>query len=306
MSNSSTTIAVAQAPSLVKDYYELTKPGITQMVALTTLTGYYLAIPTNVVTYASQPHNWLHFAATIVGTVLISSGSCVLNHVLEKDSDALMKRTATRPLPSGTISVRSATVYGLLLSVLGASLLAFTNVLTVLLAIATWVTYVLIYTPAKQRTTLSLLIGGIPGALPFAGGVTAVSGSFDGTAWVVFAILFFWQLPHFLALSWMYRTDYKDGGYVMHAVENGSARTVGLQMVVYGALLLVSLLLVTVLGIAGTVYTIGSTLLGIWLLVESIRFVRQSSVPSARRVLLTSYAVLMGVLVLMVIDKLPV
>ncbi|MCO6466396.1 MAG: heme o synthase [Bradyrhizobiaceae bacterium] len=306
MNSTTSAIAMTQAPSLVREYYELTKPGITQMVVLTTLTGYYLAIEGDVLSYASSGHNWLHFLATIVGTTLVSSGSCVLNHVLERRNDALMKRTAKRPIPAGVISVSSATWFSIILTVVGLVMLSVTNWLTVGLAIGAWLSYVAVYTPLKQRTTLSLLIGGIPGALPFAGGWTSVTGTFDWTATALFAILFFWQMPHFLALSWMYKSDYQEGGYAMHAVGDNAAQRVGMQTLLYSAMLLATLLAPSLLGITGMVYAIGAVALGSWLLIESELFRRTTQPRSARRVLLTSYAVLMGALLLMVIDKVTV
>jgi protoheme IX farnesyltransferase len=291
------------ASSVLRDYYELTKPGITQMVALTTLTGYYVAIPTSFIDYVGISGNWIHFVLTMIGTVAISAGSCVFNHIAERKEDAMMKRTATRPLPSGSITVSQAAVFGSVLTALGAVMLLNVNIVTFLLAILTWLVYVVVYTPLKKRSTLSLLIGGIPGALPFAGGWTAVRGTLEVEAWSFFAILFFWQLPHFLALSWMYRHDYRDGGFVMHAVNDRTGRSVAVQAVVYSVLTLVTFIVPFLLDLAGLVYMLGALGLGIWLCIESIQFLHRPQHRSARRLLLTSYAALMGVLVLLIIDK---
>jgi protoheme IX farnesyltransferase len=289
--------------SILRHYYELTKPGISQMVAMSTLAGYYLAIPTDLVTYAATGQNWLHFLATMVGTLAISSGSCVVNHIMEKDADARMKRTAKRPLPAGIISTRDAVVFASVLTLVGAALLSTVNLLTFLLAIGTWLSYVVVYTPMKTRSSLAVLVGGVPGALPFAGGWTAVRGSMDPMAWVLFAILFFWQLPHFYALSWMYRGDYKAGGFVLRAISDDTGRTLGWQMTLTSALTLGSVLLPSILGATGTIYLVGAGALGAWLTVESALFVRKADAGAARRVLLTSYAVLMGVIILMFLDK---
>ncbi len=291
---------------LVTQYYELTKPGITQMVALTTLAGFYLAIPTDLITFAASTSNWLIFLATMVGTILISGGSCVFNHILERESDARMRRTASRPIPSGAISLRQAVIYGGILTLSGAALIATVNMVTLALAVLTWLSYVVVYTPLKKKTSIALLVGGIPGALPFAGGWTAMSGSLDLVAWSLFAILFFWQLPHFLALSWMYKTDYKEGGFVMRAINEPTGRIVGVQMIVTSALTLCSAMLPTVLGVTGMLYAVGAAALGLWLTVASVQFMQQRDHPSARRVLLTSYAVLMGIIVLMFVDKVGV
>lgn len=303
MNNASTAVALTQAPSIVREYYELTKPGITQMVAMTTVTGYYLAIPTDVATYASSPQHWINFLATTIGAVLISGGSCVFNHVMERDSDALMKRTASRPLPTGSITPVAALMFGTVISVLGAVLLATTNMLTFMLALATWLSYVVVYTPLKSRTSFAMLIGGLPGALPFAGGWVAVRGEFDAMALALFAILFFWQMPHFLALGWMYRTDYLAGGLALRALHDHTGATASWQMIMYSIALIGALIVPTIIGTTGIVYGIGSVALGLWLVVETIQFRSRRTVPAARRVLLTSYAVLMGALVLMVIDK---
>ncbi|MBU3741394.1 MAG: protoheme IX farnesyltransferase [Candidatus Kapabacteria bacterium] len=289
--------------SIVRDYYELTKPGITQMVAMTTLAGYYLALPVDLATYLASASSWLHFFMTMLGTISVSSGSCVVNHILERDDDGRMKRTMTRPIPAGRISTSAAWAFGVTLTVLGLAMLTVTNPLTLALAAITWLSYVAIYTPLKKRTTIALYLGGVPGALPFAGGWTALRGSMDAEAWALFAILFFWQIPHFLALSWMYRNDYASGGFVMHAVEDRQGRRVGLEMILTSGLTMVSALLPTLLGMTGMLSGIVAVAGGGWLVFESWRFLRDRQTASARRVLLTSYAVLMGIVVLMFLDK---
>jgi protoheme IX farnesyltransferase len=289
--------------SIVRQYYELTKPGISQMVAMTTLTGYYLAIPTDLVSYATTSGNWLHAVNTLVGTLAISSGSCVVNHIMEKDVDARMKRTASRPIPSGLISTTHASIFAAVLTIGGAALLATTNLLTLVMAIATWLFYVVVYTPMKQRSSLAVIVGGIPGALPFAGGWTAVRGTFDPMAFALFAILFFWQLPHFYALSWMYRTDYRAGGVVLRSISDETGSTLAWQMILTSVLTLAAAVVPTLLGATGYLYLVGAGLLGAWLVVESIRFRTNADAGAARRVLLTSYAVLMGLVLLMFLDK---
>jgi protoheme IX farnesyltransferase len=294
---------VAAEQGIVKHYYELTKPGITQMVALTTLVGYYVAIPVDLMTFASTWQNWWHFLATMAGTVCVSAGSCVANHILEKNDDAQMKRTASRPLPAGIITTAQAIVFSIVLTVVGIAFLTSTNTLTVVLAIATWLSYVIVYTPMKKVSSLAVLVGGIPGALPFMGGWTAVRDSVDGTAWALFAILFFWQLPHFYALSWMYRTDYREGGYALRSVRDANGRYLAWQKIVTSICTTACLIVPTLLGATGWLYGIGASVLGAWLTLESVAFLRDQSTAKARRVLLTSYAVLMGSLLLMVLDK---
>lgn len=296
-------VETSASRSLLKQYYELTKPGITQMVALTSLAGFYLAIPTDLLTFAADAHNWYLFVATMIGTILVSGGSCVYNHILERDADAKMKRTATRPLPSGAITVPQAYLYGALLTIVGLALISTVNMFTFWLAVATWLSYVVIYTPLKKKTSIALLIGGVPGALPFAGGWTAMSNSFDAMAWTLFAILFFWQLPHFLALSWMYRADYSEGGFVMRSINEPTGKVVGVQMIVTSVLTMISAVVPTMLGATGMLYAIGAGVLGLWLTGKSIQFMQRRDHASARHVLLTSYAVLMGIIILMFVDK---
>lgn len=287
--------------SIVARYYELTKPGISKMVMMTTLAGYYLAIPDGTSLFNGQVAT--NLAVTILGTLAISSGSCVVNHILERDVDARMQRTAARPIPSGVISVRNAWVFAAILSLGGASLLAMVNTLTLILAIITWLVYVSIYTPMKQRSSLAVIVGGIPGALPFMGGWTAYTGNLDAMAWVLFAILFFWQLPHFYALSWMYRNDYRKGGMVLRAIEDETGKTLAMQMAVTSGLTLAASVLPTILGSTGMLYLIGSSVLGLFLTYKSIMFYKTPDTKAARTVLLSSYAVLMGIVILMFIDK---
>ncbi|GMV52926.1 MAG: protoheme IX farnesyltransferase [Chlorobi bacterium] len=304
--NSSVALGLGQSEksvSVVREYYELTKPGISQMVTLTTLTGYYMALPGDIVEYAANPMHWLHFLATVVGTVAVSSGSCAVNQIVERTADAAMRRTAQRPLVSGTIGLRAAWIFAAVVTILGLALLSVTNVLTIVLAIIAWLSYTVVYTPLKKHSSIALLVGGIPGALPFAGGWTAVTGTFDVTALTLFSILFFWQLPHFLALSWIYRNDYQKGGFAMHATADSDGAMVGTLMIAYSGALLATLAIPYFLNLAGELYLFGAMASGIWLLIESVRFYRSKTTAAARRVLLVAYAVLMAALVFMVTDK---
>jgi protoheme IX farnesyltransferase len=273
------------------------------MVAMSTLAGYYLAIPYDLNVYAVDGSHWMHFIATMLGTLAVSSGACVANHIVERDIDARMRRTASRPIPSGLVSVRAAAVFSTLLTVLGLALLATVNLLTFALAVATWVSYVFVYTPMKTRSSMAVLVGGIPGALPFAGGWTAVTGTPDAMAWVLFGILFMWQLPHFYALSWMYRADYREAGFVLRAVRDSNAAMLSTQIIITSALTTVLAVLPTVMGVTGWLYGAIAVGLGLWLVGEGFRFRMEGSTQSARRVLLTSYAVLMGIMILMFLDK---
>jgi protoheme IX farnesyltransferase len=288
--------------SKLQAYYELTKPGITKMVVLSGAAGFYLGI-SSAVEYFSQLENVITFFLAIAGIALVSGGSCVLNNYVERDFDKLMKRTMQRPIPSGLVSAKAALVFGIVLALLGCAALAFVNVLTAVLAIATLVLYVNVYTPLKRKTTFSLLVGSLPGALPTLGGWTAATGSISVGAFPLFAVLFFWQIPHFLALSWMYKQDYERGGYEMLAVHDSTGKTLAWQTVLYILLLIPCTLALTFVQETGMVYLVGSSVLCAIFLYFSIQLLRNISVQNARRVLLSSYLYLLGVFVLIFIDK---
>ena len=189
------------------------------------------------------------------------------------------------------------------MTLVGIGLLSTVSMLMVGLAIATWLSYVVVYTPLKKRTTWALVIGGVPGALPFAAGWAAVTGALDAPAIALFGILFFWQLPHFLALSWMYKADYSEGGFVMTAIDDESGKAVGLQLISTSVLTLASAVVPTLLGVTGWLYFTGAVVLGAWMTIEAVRFMGIRDRRAARRVLLTSYAFLMGVIALIFVDK---
>lgn len=299
---------VADSPNVVpfveklRGVYHLTKPGITRMVVLTTSAGYFLAIP-NFSTIQSLSEQIVHFVLTIIGTTLTCAGSCVLNNYIERDHDKLMKRTMSRVVANGSVNPLTVLVIGLLLCSIGLFALAAINTLTVLLALCTIVSYVVIYTPLKRVTTLSLLIGAIPGALPPLGGWTAVTNNINSTALVLFGILFIWQLPHFLALSWMYRKDYERGGFKMTAVTDENGKSVALQSIMYCVLLLVTAPLLTFTQATGFIYLVVSSILGFVFLYFAIKFFKERSHERARNVLLSSYAYLTGVIMVMFLDK---
>lgn len=285
-------------------FHELTKPGITKMVVLSASAGYYLAIPTGIAEYFSSPQNVFHAVLAVLGTTLVSGGSCALNHYVERDIDGEMKRTQRRPLPSGKIVPAEALIFGAFLSTLGLLMLAFVNIPTLLLAVATLVSYVAVYTPLKRVTSLSTLVGAVPGALPAMGGWVAVTGAVDTPSVVLFLILFFWQIPHFLALSWMYREDYASGGFPMLSVTDPTGALVARQTLLYIVSLVPVSLMLTLLQETGAVYALGVLAACGVFLYHGIRFWRKVSVLHARKVLLSSYVFLLGVIVLIFADKL--
>lgn len=283
-------------PSRLDDWVELTKPRITVMVVVTAGIGILLA------SRSAPP--WTLLLHALLGTWLIAAGSAALNHVLEREADGRMERTMQRPLPTGRLTPWPAGVFGVVLAGLGGCELAFlVNGVTALLGLVAFVAYVAVYTPLKSRTGLATLVGAIPGAIPPMMGWTAVTGRLDAGAWVLFGLLFLWQLPHFLAIAWMCREDYGRAGFPMLPVVHPDGRSTARQMVLYSAALIPVSLGPSALGLTGVSYFIGALLLGVFFLAACLQFSRSISERAARRVLLASVAYLPGVLAVMVIDR---
>ncbi|MDH3745901.1 MAG: heme o synthase [Acidobacteriota bacterium] len=296
MRTSAAVAGVEAVPSEWSDYFELTKPRITIMVLVTTVFGFVLG---NQSEFSASLLVW-----TVVGTGLLSAGGSALNHFWERRSDALMERTASRPLPAGRMDWRRALAFGVTLALAGVGVLALTvNLLTAALGLAALVSYVLVYTPLKKVTSLATLIGAVPGALPPVMGWTAAQNSLSAGAWVLFGILFFWQLPHFLAIAWLCRGDYARAGFPMLPVVEPDGRSTARQAVLYGAALLPVSLAPSLIDLAGTSYFIGAALLGALFLGSCVAFWRSTDNRSARRVLLTSVLYLPAVLAVMAFDR---
>lgn len=289
------TVSSAETASVPpwRVFVELTKPRVTVMVVVTTLMGYLLA--------SAGPLDWPRLVLTLLGTLLQSAGALALNQLLERRSDARMERTAGRPLPSGRLTPGPVLAFGVVTGVLGALLLLWVNPLTAALGVLTLVSYVFIYTPMKPRSTLNSIVGAVPGAIPPMMGVTAVTNQVDAMGWVLFGILFLWQMPHFLAIAWLYRADYERGGLAMLPVEDiGGARTAR-QMMLWATALVPVSLLPSVLGISGLVYFIGALVLGVAFVATTVAFAFVQNPRTARRVVLASVAYLPVVLLLMVV-----
>jgi len=282
-------------------YYELTKPGISLMVVLTTAAGFYLALPKNNFIYMNMDYAVL-FLLTVVGTALVSAGSCTLNHVLEYKYDKSMKRTMFRPIPTGKVRIAYATACGVAPAALGMGILISVNLLTAALALATIVLYLGVYTPMKRRSALNTLVGGIPGALPPLGGYVTVSNSFDGAGLALFLILFLWQMPHFLSLAWLYRKDYERGGFRMMTAGDESGIRVAKNTLVYTVMLLLASLMLPMVQATGAVYFVGAMLLGIAFTVMGFRFFLNRTNINARMVLISSYFYLLAIITLMFLD----
>lgn len=278
------------------DFWEMTKPGITLMVVLTAGLGFLLA--------EQGSFQFLLLLHTLIGTGLVSAGGSVLNHVLERDTDALMERTANRPLPTGRMNPDVALSFGVLLAVVGLVELALAvNLLTALLGAVAIAGYVFVYTPLKRISSLATVIGAIPGAIPPMMGWSAVRNELDAAAWVLFGILFFWQLPHFLAIAWLCREDYARGGFPMLTVLDPEGVRAGRQAILYGAALVPVSLLPSLLGLMGTIYFVGALAFGLAYLGFSFAFAQARSNPGARRLMLASLLYFPALLLIMLLDR---
>ena len=268
------------------------------MVVFTTAVGFIMATGGTI--------DWLRLLWTVLGTSLVAGAANALNQLAEVQRDALMSRTHQRPLPCGALSLRHSFIVAMLLGYIGLAILAMlVNLAAAGLALLTLLIYIFAYTPLKTRTSLNTLVGAICGAIPPMIGWVGAAGSLDYGAWVLALLLFVWQIPHFLALAWLYRKDYERGGFAMLPVIDPSGRLTG-RVVVLMTLVLLALGVATALsGLAGWLYAFGSIALGLWLLRLGLRLHAQRSDSNARRVFLASLVYLPTLLCLMVIDRGP-
>ncbi|MFN7947289.1 MAG: heme o synthase [Blastocatellia bacterium] len=277
-------------------YLELTKPRITFLVVLSALAGYCMGSVGN--------FDYLGFLHLAIGISLLSSGIATLNQYLERESDGLMKRTKRRPLPAGRLSAASALWFGIALSVLATVYLALlVNPLTALWGGAAFASYLFLYTPLKQRTTLCTFIGAFPGALPPLLGWTAARNETGVEAFVLFAILFLWQFPHFHAIATMYREDYAQAGIKMLPVVDREYKATAREIVIYAAVLLPISLLPTLLGMSGKIYLVAAVILGLMYLRAGITAARAKNIIEARKLLKTSVLYLPLLYLMMVLNR---
>ena len=277
---------------------DLFKARLTFLVLLTTLVGFYVGYP------AGGLMNWWLLLNTMLGTALVASGAAALNQFLEREHDAKMRRTEDRPLPSGRMKPTTVLLLGGACGGIGLIYLALTvNLTTSLLGAITLASYLFIYTPLKRVTTLNTVIGAIPGALPPLMGWAAARGDVSREGWALFAILFFWQLPHFFAIAWIYREQYERAGYVMLPVVDPTGERTGRQAVSHTLGLLPISLCPYVFHLAGPVYLVGALALGLAYLWFAIQFSRYLTVPRARQLFFASILYLPLLLGLMVLDK---
>jgi protoheme IX farnesyltransferase len=278
------------------DYVTLAKPRLNLLVVATTLAGYYMAAPHGL--------GWERLFHALAGTALVASGASAFNQLLEIEADGLMRRTRARPLPSGRIEPKRAKAFALVLSLAGLAQLALAvNLLAAGVALATLLTYTVFYTPLKKRTSLATVVGGVPGALPPMIGWAAVRNNLSIEAWILFGIVFLWQMPHFLAIAWMYREDYKRAGFPLLPIVEPDGGSTGRQAVIYAAALLPVSLAPTAAAMTGNVYLAGAALMGVLFLALAARFAWLRTSGDARRLFFGSILYLPLLWILMVVNR---
>jgi protoheme IX farnesyltransferase len=293
------TTSAARAPSRAADFYELTKPRMNVLVVITTMVGFLLA--------SARGHtDWILLLHAIIGTALCAASASVLNQLIERRYDALMPRTRRRPLPARRIVPSEALWFGVSLAIVGVAYLALlVNLLTALLGLVTIAWYLGLYTPAKRITSLNTVIGAVPGAIPPMMGFTAAHGALSPAALSLFGILFFWQMPHFLAIAILYRNDYRLGGFKMlPCVEDDDAMPItGRMMVLYSIALIPVSLMPVILNIAGAAYFTAAVLLGLAFLSFAVSCAVTATRADARKLFFASIIYLPLLLVAMMLDK---
>ena len=284
------------AKSRWMDFVELTKPKLSMMSIITALLGYFAARP---------PRDIAVFLSLVVGTTLTAAGSAILNQWWERDEDALMMRTRDRPLPRGTIGMPAALWMGLILSAGGVAVLCLGTQLVVgLLALATMLIYITLYTPLKKVTPLATEIGALPGAIPPLMGWMAAEGSVSALGWIIFGVLFAWQMPHFMAISWIYREDYRRGGFRVLALGKSGAKKISWSALLYTLLLIIITALPIFLALTGWIYAIGSTLVSVFIGWKAWHFFRaRDKDVTARNLFNASIVHLPLLFVILVIDR---
>lgn len=287
---------MAGSVARTRDFVALAKPRLNLLVVASTLAGYAMA--------PGDPLGIWRVCGLLLGTGLVAGGASAFNQVIERDLDALMTRTRGRPMPDLRLQPLEGLFFGSAISVAGLALIvASSNLLAAAVALATLLSYVVVYTPLKRKSSFGTVIGAIPGALPPIIGWAAVEGSLAVQPWTLFGIMFLWQLPHFLAIAWMYRDDYARAGFPMLPVLEPDGRSTGRQAVAYAAALLPLSLAPTLMRMAGELYFAGALVLGLAFLWQTIQFARTRSVRDARRVFFGSIIYLPLLWILMIANK---
>jgi protoheme IX farnesyltransferase len=293
-------IETAHAGRRAADFLALCKPRVVVMVLITTAVGYHLG-------GTSAPLDYVRLLSTLIGTALAAGGTLALNQYLERDRDALMERTRDRPLPDGRLAPLDALVFGAVVTAGGLIYLALAvDALPALVTAVTTVTYLFAYTPLKSRTSLCSIVGAVPGALPPLTGWAAACGTLGAGAWVIFAIMFLWQIPHSLAIACLYRDDYARAGMRLLPVIEPDGASTGRHVFSNSVALLLVALMPTMIGLAGPVYFFVALVLGLALVFASLQLARSSSQSDARLLLRATLIYLPLLLVAMAADKLPV
>ena len=288
-------VALPAARTRTLDFIALAKPRLNLLVVASALAGYAMG---------RGDMSGVPLLCTVAGTGFVAGGASAFNQVLERRRDGLMRRTRLRPMPDGRLPVRDALLYAWGLSAAGLVTLALgVNLLSAAMALVTLVIYAAVYTPLKPRTSFATVVGAIPGALPPVIGWAAATGDLSRGAWVLFGIVFLWQLPHFLAIAWIYREDYARAGFLMLPVIEPDGRSTGRQAVIYAAALLPLSLAPTLVGMAGTVYFAGALALTLMFLGLSMGFARTRAVADARKLFFGSILYLPLLWVLMIADR---
>jgi len=279
-----------------EDFLELTKPRVVLMVLITTFVGFYLG--------SQGATNWIKLLHTLLGTTLAAGGTLALNQYLERDVDARMKRTRLRPLPNHRLEPVEALIFGIAITLGGVFYLIFAvNLLSGLVTVAIAASYLFLYTPLKQKTSFCSIVGAVPGALPPVTGWVAARGEAGLEAWILFAILFLWQIPHSLAIAWLYREDYAMAGMKLLPVVHPDGRSTGHQIVNHCLALITVSLLPTLVGLAGPLYFFSALLLGALFLLYGVDLAISRSVEAARRLLFASIVYLPLQLLILALDK---
>ena len=292
-----TSIPIEARPgfgAIARDYLELSKSRIVFMVVITTASGYL---------FAAKHVDPLLLLHALIGTALVAAGTNALNQYVEREHDGKMNRTRMRPLPAGRITPLAALVFSAGIAMAGTLYLGLlVNWLTAFLGAFTLTSYIFVYTPLKRVSTICTIIGAVPGAVPPLMGWTAATNELAIGGWIAFGILFLWQLPHFMAISWIYREDYARGGYVMSSVVDGEGTSVARQAVLYSLALLAVSVLPWFFGLSGVAYLVGAVVCGATMLALSVRFFFDRSVRAARSLFMVSNLYLLTVMLLLVVD----
>jgi heme o synthase len=293
----SEAVALAQTRTRTADFVALAKPRLNILVVASTAAGYAMS--------DGDGLGAVRVIGMLLGTGLVAGGASAFNQLLERDADALMRRTRMRPLPDQRLLPAEAVAFGLTISLTGLLMLAAaTNLLAAAVALATFTSYVAVYTPLKRRSSFATVIGAIPGALPPVIGWAAGRGALTSEAWVLFGIVFLWQLPHFLAIAWIFRDDYARAGFPMLPVIEPDGQSTGRQSIVYAAALVPLSLAPTLIGLAGRVYFTGALVLGLAFLSLAFRFARTRSPGDARALFFGSIIYLPVLWIAMIANKL--